>query len=379
MGNLVVRSIGQLAHSQIESGHFHTRRQIYPCGFRSERFYWSMRLVNRRAIYQCNIEEREGRPLFRVIECFPDGILEPETVEADSCDMVWRLVLERVAQLRREAHFVNVFPHLLRGEVMYGLREQQVLRAIESLHGVEHLSDYAFTYGRMELIHNMPLPLNPSGCARTECRLKMFYKRAKGPSLESPRRHPSSGLVQEPVAHVGRRGPSSSATVESVRNRAQQYRKLKSEARLNVTLGRSGIQGLGLYAARDLEPQTMVIEYIGELIRLELANRREKAYEAQGRGIYMFRLDEQTVIDATMTGGLARYVNHSCQPNCYTEYVNFGGGTEGGLYGGHIVIITNQRIAKGEELCYDYKFDLEDCTDKIPCLCKAPNCKKWMN
>jgi len=70
---------------------------------------------------------------------------------------------------------------------------------------------------------------------------------------------------------------------------------------------------LGLFAGRDLEKHTMVIEYIGELIRNEVANKREKLYEQQNRGIYMFRLDEEYVVDATMSGCLARYINHSCE------------------------------------------------------------------
>ena len=70
---------------------------------------------------------------------------------------------------------------------------------------------------------------------------------------------------------------------------------------------------MGLFAARDLEKHTMVIEYIGELIRNEVANHREKLYEQHNRGIYMFRLDDNYVVDATMSGCLARYINHSCE------------------------------------------------------------------
>lgn len=153
---------------------------------------------------------------------------------------------------------------------------------------------------------------------------------------------------------------------------SHQYRRLRSEFNNNVAFGRSRIQGFGLFAAQDLEPNTIVIEYIGELIRLELANKREKEYEARNRGIYMFRLGDNMVIDATMCGGLARYINHSCQPNCFTKYVNFDNE-------GHIVIITKRKIEKGEELTYDYQFDLEDRTSKIPCLCGAVGCRKWMN
>lgn len=66
-----------------------------------------------------------------------------------------------------------------------------------------------------------------------------------------------------------------------VHSKSSQYRRLKTEWKNNVYLARSRIQGLGLYAAKDLEKHTMVIEYIGTVIRNEVANRREKIYEAQ--------------------------------------------------------------------------------------------------
>lgn len=64
----------------------------------------------------------------------------------------------------------------------------------------------------------------------------------------------------------------------------------------------------------------------------------------QNRGIYMFRLDENTVIDATMAGNLARYVNHSCAPNCFAERFEIEREFK-------IVIVTNRRISRGEEVC----------------------------
>jgi len=146
---------------------------------------------------------------------------------------------------------------------------------------------------------------------------------------------------------------------------------MKQEWRQNVVLARSGIQGLGLYAARDLEKHQMVIEYIGEVIRSELTDIREKRYTEQNRGIYMFRLDDDRVLDATMSGNMARYINHSCNPNCVTEVVEVDRDL-------HIIIFANRRINRGEELSYDYKFDYED-ENRLPCLCGASNCKKWMN
>ena len=83
------------------------------------------------------------------------------------------------------------------------------------------------------------------------------------------------------------------------------------------------------------------------IFRSNLTDIREKRYEDQNRGIYMFRLDDERVVDATMTGGVARYINHSCDPNCVTETVE--------LADTHIIIFAARRIDRGEELSYDYK------------------------
>ncbi|XP_073813884.1 histone-lysine N-methyltransferase trr-like [Musca autumnalis] len=73
-----------------------------------------------------------------------------------------------------------------------------------------------------------------------------------------------------------------------------------------------------------MEKHTMIIEYIGEVIRSEVSEIREKQFEARNRGIYCFA-DEDRVVDATLCGGLARYINHSCNPNCVT--LKCGGGS----------------------------------------------------
>ena len=86
----------------------------------------------------------------------------------------------------------------------------------------------------------------------------------------------------------------------------------------------------------------------------------------------MFRLDDERVIDATLVGGLARYINHSCNPNCNAEKMEIDRDMK-------ILIISNRKILKGEELSYDYKLEEEDKQYKIPCLCGAATCKKWMN
>lgn len=63
----------------------------------------------------------------------------------------------------------------------------------------------------------------------------------------------------------------------------------------------------------------------------------------KNRGIYMFRLDEERVVDATISGGLARYINHSCNPNCVTEKVEVDRELR-------IIIFAKRRIARGEEV-----------------------------
>ena len=110
------------------------------------------------------------------------------------------------------------------------------------------------------------------------------------------------------------------------------------------------------------------------LIRHSVANEREKAYEAIRVGSdYMFRLDEHFVVDATSQGSLARFVNHSCDPNCYTKIISHEGRRKIALY-------AKRPIFAGEELCYDYKFAIEyDPQAKIACHCGAANCRKFMN
>ncbi len=63
----------------------------------------------------------------------------------------------------------------------------------------------------------------------------------------------------------------------------------------------------------------------------------------QNRGVYMFRIDDNTVVDATMAGGPARYINHSCNPNCVAEVVPFEKDSK-------IIIIAKRKILRGEEV-----------------------------
>lgn len=118
----------------------------------------------------------------------------------------------------------------------------------------------------------------------------------------------------------------------------------------------------------------MIIEYRGELIGNAVSNAREIEYEEAKIGSdYMFRMDSTTVCDATKQGNMARFMNASCNPNCFTKIINVKDTKR-------IVIYAKKDIDSGEELCYDYKFPLEsDDKKRIPCHCGARNCKGYMN
>uniref|UniRef100_A0A2I3SA36 [histone H3]-lysine(4) N-methyltransferase n=1 Tax=Pan troglodytes TaxID=9598 RepID=A0A2I3SA36_PANTR len=337
---------------------FHSPKALFPVGYEASRLYWSTRYANRRCRYLCSIEEKDGRPVF-VIRIVEQG--HEDLVLSDiSPKGVWDKILEPVACVRKKSEMLQLFPAYLKGEDLFGLTVSAVARIAESLPGVEACESYTFRYGRNPLME-LPLAVNPTGCARSEPKMSAHVKRyfvltSHSTSFQST----VTGELNAPYSK------------QFVHSKSSQYRKMKTEWKSNVYLARSRIQGLGLYAARDIEKHTMVIEYIGTIIRNEVANRKEKLYESQNRGVYMFRMDNDHVIDATLTGGPARYINHSCAPNCVAEVVTFERGHK-------IIISSNRRIQKGEELCYDYKFDFEDDQHKIPCHCGAVNCRKWMN
>ncbi|GKV33320.1 hypothetical protein SLEP1_g41844 [Rubroshorea leprosula] len=134
---------------------------------------------------------------------------------------------------------------------------------------------------------------------------------------------------------------------------------------------RSKIHDWGLIASEPIEAEDFVIEYVGELIRPRISDIRERHYEKMGIGSsYLFRLDDGYVVDATKRGGIARFINHSCEPNCYTKVISVEGQKK-------IFIYAKRHIAAGEEITYNYKFPLEE--KKIPCNCGSKKCRGSLN
>jgi uncharacterized protein len=127
--------------------------------------------------------------------------------------------------------------------------------------------------------------------------------------------------------------------------------------KIQVRVGPSRIAGQGLFAGQDIKQGTKIIRYIGEKITHEESERRLAAGNA-----YIFGLDERSAIDGSTPKNTARYINHSCDPNCQTEQ-----------FGRIIWIVAIRDIAAGEELTYNYGCEMDD-EPPEPCHCSAKDC-----
>jgi uncharacterized protein len=132
---------------------------------------------------------------------------------------------------------------------------------------------------------------------------------------------------------------------------------------------RSPIQGRGAFARRKIRKGTRIIEYTGERVSHDEADRRYDDEHMERHHTFLFTLDRKTCIDAAVNGNDARYINHSCDPNC-----------EAVIDAGHIWIEALRTIAPGDELVYDYQYEREDDAgdddEKLyPCRCGSPKCR----
>ena len=129
--------------------------------------------------------------------------------------------------------------------------------------------------------------------------------------------------------------------------------------RPRIARRRSTLHGWGVFALEPINKNTRIIDYAGELINNRQSTRREDIYLDQGC-IWVFRVNRNWSRDAAVDGNIARFVNHSCTPNCWIEVQETT-----------IWIRAAKPIAKGEELTYDYNTEGDK---SIHCKCR-PNCK----
>ena len=131
----------------------------------------------------------------------------------------------------------------------------------------------------------------------------------------------------------------------------------------------SPIQGLGAFATQPIKRGTRLIEYAGERLTPRQADERYPDDERERHHTYLFAIDDDVVIDAAVNGNDARFINHSCDPNC-----------DAVIEKGRIWIETIRDVEPGEELAYDYAYVLEErhspaAKRRFPCHCGSAKCR----
>jgi hypothetical protein len=226
-------------------------------------------------------------------------------------------------------------------------------------------------------------PQNESGAARCQPYVRLSsFERFK--QIDAFPCHPAAGLMSfkdlartrakfgqalYPQADNSVRGAINVHNMNSY-SILTRFRLMKASENIRLKVLRSKIQGRGLFVMEDVCDGEFLIEYVGEVISHRLADEREKRYQSQGIGCYMFSVSNDFVIDATEKGNHSRFINHSCEPNCQIQIEKIDGSPR-------IVIFAKHAIRQGEELTYDYCFEPEE--EKLPCHCGTASCRGFMN
>lgn len=135
-----------------------------------------------------------------------------------------------------------------------------------------------------------------------------------------------------------------------------------------ISKKKSNVHGYGIFARMDIPARTRIIEYVGEKITKAESDRRgpklveyAKAHHELG-AVYIFELNKKYDLDGHVHYNTAKYINHSCDPNCEAEIIR-----------GKIWIIAKRDIKKNEELFYNYGYDLDTFEDHA-CRCGTSRC-----
>jgi SET domain-containing protein len=139
-----------------------------------------------------------------------------------------------------------------------------------------------------------------------------------------------------------------------------------------IRVGRSRIEGKGIFAKRRIPRGTRIIEYTGD--RVPLSTLLVESADGNVARIYAFKLHDDVIIDGARNGNDARFINHSCDPNCETY-----------IFDDRVYVYAMREIVRGEELTFDYKLSpafhgmkTRSKNTQFVCLCGAKNCRGTM-
>jgi SET domain-containing protein len=143
----------------------------------------------------------------------------------------------------------------------------------------------------------------------------------------------------------------------------------KKKVRRRFAVRRSSIHGRGVFALTHIAKGERIVEYTGERITSDEADELYGEEQADSPHTMLYLTEDGTVIDATRWGSSARWINHSCNPNCESTEEN-----------GRVYIDAIRSIRPGEELCYDYNLVLDErhtpkAKREHACCCGAKNCR----
>jgi uncharacterized protein len=131
----------------------------------------------------------------------------------------------------------------------------------------------------------------------------------------------------------------------------------------------SKIHNKGVFAAKDIPKGTKIIEYVGEKVTKKESDKisdseieLSKSNPNELGSVYLFTLNKNWDINGNVSYNTARLINHSCNPNCESDIIY-----------GKIWVISTKNIKKGQELGYDYGYDIDD-YEEHPCHCGSKNC-----
>lgn len=162
---------------------------------------------------------------------------------------------------------------------------------------------------------------------------------------------PADSPVPEPSRSASTPPPAETPTAPSERQSVNEW----------LEVGLSGIHGTGGFARCAIPAETHVIEYVGERV-----DKAESARRCEIGNPYVFTINDEWDIDGDVPWNPAKFLNHSCGPNCEAQQD-----------GDRIWIVAVRDIAPGEELTFNYGYDLESWRD-YPCRCGAVQCQGYI-